>query len=363
VQSDIGGFRFDYGSSYVLEDTNGRPYISGRMYADSNSGAVKVSPSIGTREVWSGFSRAEWEVVNWLKFNAGLRYDGFSIKEKGQPYVVGNYKAVYVDKDGARLNPTIGVTVTPVAGLQFYALYTEGYRPPSLRETIGSDSGLAPNPALRPETARNKEFGMNFLKDSALVEGDKLRFKASYFINNAEDYISRVQNPNAAPGAPFFSVDNLARAMFTGIELSGSYDAGMFFSQAAFTYYTDFEFCRTLATCAAASVANDYMVNQLPPQMTNSLTVGARLFDKRLTIGGRVNYAGARLGPLPVSAQQTNFWLPYTVVDAFVSYKVTDDVTFDLKGENLADRYYIDALNGWMPSPGRTIRASMTATF
>jgi hemoglobin/transferrin/lactoferrin receptor protein len=38
-------------------------------------------------------------------------------------------------------------------------------------------------------------------------------------------------------------------------------------------------------------------------------------------------------------------------------------MTFDLKGENIFDRYYVDAMNGWMPSPGRTIRASLTAKF
>ena len=363
LATSAGALRFDYGASYALEDTNGKPYISGRVYADSNVGAVPLNPSIGTRQIWSGYSSGEWEATDWLKFNAGVRYDGFSIDERGKPYVVGKYVATYADKSGGRLNPTASVTITPLSGVQLYALYEEGFRPPSLRETIGSDSGLAPNPLLEPETAKNWEFGVNYLKDGLLAENDKTRLKFAHFINNYDNYISRVQNPNLAGGSPFYSVANLDTAMFKGFELSGSYDVGFFFGEAAITYYTDFEFCRTKATCASATLANDYALNQLPPELTKSLTVGVRLFDEKLTLGGRVIAAGNRLGPLPTSPQQTNFWVPYTVYDAFASYKVNENVTFELNAENLFDRYYIDALDGWMPSPGRTIRTELTTRF
>ncbi len=94
------------------------------------------------------------------------------------------------------MNPSLGATLTPVQrlGLQFYALYSEGYRPPSLRESIGNDSLLQPNPNLKPEISKDWEFGINYLKDGALFKRDKVRVKAAYFINNYDDYISRVQN-------------------------------------------------------------------------------------------------------------------------------------------------------------------------
>ena len=47
----------------------------------------------------------------------------------------------------------------------------------------------------------------------------------------------------------------------------------------------------------------------------------------------------------------------------FVSYKMSDNLQLDLNGENLFDRYYVDALDGWMPSPGRTLRASATMRY
>jgi len=358
-----GAFKFDYGASYTLEDTNGKPYISGRQF--SNLPGVPLRQSTGTREIGSVFSNGEWEPTSWLKFNAGLRYDGFSIDERGGPVTsLGtNYVAVFADKSGGRLNPTAGVTLTPLDGLQFYALYAEGFRPPSLRETIGSDSGLAPNPELEPETAKNWEFGINYLKDGLVARDDKVRMKAAYFINNYDNYISRVPNPKPANGAPVFSVANIPQAMFKGFELSGSYSMGYFFAEAALTYYTDFEFCSASGTCASSSLTNDYAVNQLPPKLSKSLTLGVRLLDDTLTVGTRITSVGNRLGPLPSSWQQTNFWLPYTVYDGFVTYKVSDNLQLDLNGENLFDRYYVDALDGWMPAPGRTIRAGATMRY
>jgi len=319
--------------------------------------------SVGTREVARAFADAEWEASNWLRFNGGLRYDYFRIDEKGGPRVSSNYTAVFADKSGARLNPSAGLTVTPLEGVQLFAQYEEGYRPPSLRETIGSDSGLAPNPDLEPELAKNWEFGANYMKDGMLADNDRVRLKAAYFRNNYENYISRVPNPDLGAGKPFYSVANLATARFSGIEVAAEYDIGYFFAQAGLTYYTSFEFCRTKSTCAAANEPNDYAANHLPPEIWRSLTLGVRLFDEKLVLGGRAIDVGKRMGPLPVSAQQTNFWLPYRVFDAFATYEFNDNTTFSLNVENLTDRYYIDALNGWMPSPGRTARASVMLKF
>lgn len=55
--------------------------------------------------------------------------------------------------------------------------------------------------------------------------------------------------------------------------------------------------------------------------------------------------------------------MPYTVVDALATYKINDNPTFDLQAENLTDRFYIDALDGWNPLPGRTLRATLSTRF
>lgn len=108
---------------------------------------------------------------------------------------------------------------------------------------------------------------------------------------------------------------------------------------------------------------SDYALNHMPPETTVSVTLGARLFKERLTFGVRGNDVGKRLTPISTERQRTVYWLPYTVYDAFVTWKATDRLTLDLRGENLTDQYYVDALDGWTPSPGRTVRLNLTASF
>jgi hemoglobin/transferrin/lactoferrin receptor protein len=196
VDTSFGLVKADYGASYVLEDMYGHEYYS-RIY--QNEVGALMQPSVGTREIASLFSRGEWEINDWLTVSSGLRYDAYRIDEKGEPQTVGTY----ADKEGGRFNPSASVTVSPFDGVQIYGLYSEGVRPPSLRELIGSDSLLAPNPDLEPEIAKNWEFGVNYLADSVFEEDDRLRMKLAYFHNNYEDYISRVSNRTpVVPGAP-----------------------------------------------------------------------------------------------------------------------------------------------------------------
>ncbi|KAB1088500.1 TonB-dependent receptor [Neorhizobium galegae] len=353
--TERGKVSVDYGVSYLLEDIDSRPYRS-RTYADTIG--VLMSPSIGTRAIASAFTQGEWEATDWLKLNAGLRYDYYQLKDKGITSDTG-----VREKDGGRLNPSISATIEPLDGLQFYALYAEGVRPPTMRETMGNDGNVIPNPNLKAEVSKNWEVGVNYSMDGLATDSDSARLKLAYFNNNYVDYISRVPS-NAGPGRPVFTFDNLRKARFSGVEVSAAYDLGMLFAEGSLTYYTNYEFCRTLSTCSDTTGDMDYAANHMPPEMMKRLTIGTKLFEDRLTAGIRITQAGARLSPVTPSARQyTGMWVPYTVVDAFATYKITDNLTFDLQAENLTDRFYIDALDGWNPAPGRTIRATLTAKF
>jgi hemoglobin/transferrin/lactoferrin receptor protein len=108
----------------------------------------------------------------------------------------------------------------------------------------------------------------------------------------------------------------------------------------------------------------DYAANHIPPKVMSSITAGVNLFEDRLKAGVRITHAGDRLSPVtPQARQYTGMWVPYTVVDAFATYKINDSLTFDFQAENLTNKFYIDALDGWNPAPGRTVRATLTAKF
>jgi outer membrane receptor protein involved in Fe transport len=154
-----------------------------------------------------------------------------------------------------------------------------------------------------------------------------------------------------------FQIQNIDRARFEGIEFTALYDAPVVFAEGTFNYYRDIEFCNSLG-CGATDEA-DYGTNHVPPRYTVSLTLGTRLLDEKLTLGGRITYVDERALPVvanPNYSIQTEKWVPYILVDAFASYQVSENIRLDFSADNIFDRYYVDALNNLLqPAPGRTM--------
>ena len=54
-------------------------------------------------------------------------------------------------------------------------------------------------------------------------------------------------------------------------------------------------------------------------------------------------------------------WQPVATWDAYLRYKIGKNLTAELVGTNLGNRYYLDPINPThMPAPGRTIRIGIT---
>ncbi|PRX09588.1 UNVERIFIED_ORG: hemoglobin/transferrin/lactoferrin receptor protein [Martelella mediterranea] len=353
--TDAGTISVDYGGAYTYEDMDGDEYCSRPM---TTTPCVWMQPSVGNRSVGSVFSTTEWEINDWLTLDGGLRYDMWRLEDRNTVDTPPEDR----NRDGGSLSPSIGVTVSPFEGVQLFTRYAEGIRPPTMRETMFSDGNATPNPDLLPETTKSWEAGVNYLGHDLFTGGDVGRLKLAYFHNDHKDYISRV-TAVPKPGEPMFTFANLNKVKSRGIELSGAYDAGGFFTEGSLNYYTEFEFCETSA-CSDAPVSQDYAVAHVPPEIALTLTAGVRLFDEKLTIGGRVNHSGKRLLELTQSdRQRTPMWVPYTTVDAFVDYEISDNLSLNVQAQNLFDRYYVDSIDGWVPAPGRTIRANLTARF
>lgn len=311
----------------------------------------------GDRLLTSAFNQTRLDVTDWLRLEGGLRYDHYEAKGTSE-----GLSALPTGSD-SRVNPSATVTVMPLDGLQLFASYTEGWRPPSLREwSVIGIGAIVQNPDLKPEVSKNVEFGLNVKRDGVFMAGDALRFKAVYFDNNYDDYIVRVRAPYST-----YTWTNIDQAEFRGYELSARYDTGKVFVEAGFTKYDDIEFCGSNGICGNAAAAGDYGIMNVPPKYSGTVTVGARLFDERLEIGTRVYSFGERLGGYGLVTGAVNpptVWNKSTIVDIFGSYKVSKDVSLDFSAENIGDRYYMDAMStGPIPSPGRTLRAGLTAKF
>ncbi|VCU68457.1 Heme/hemopexin utilization protein C precursor [Pigmentiphaga humi] len=381
-----GEIKLDYGVSAQWENigTTGEDADAPRYFFRN-----------GTRSEYSVFAGLQWKPVDSLTFEGGLRYMRFKSHDDNAT-VINNDSRYCFDDDGdgqcdpvyyanrkSGTTPMLSLTWEPLAGLQFYGSYAEAMRMPSLFE---SSSGFSAAPTLdsnlRPEHAYNREIGVNYLKDGLWKSHDKFRLKLAYFRNTVRDYLTRTipntwEDTSTGVNSGFFRMRNIDKATFNGVELSGSYDVGYLFTQFGATRYTKIETCLTGSyrrePCTDYGIAASYINNMIPPNWHASLLVGARLFDRKLTLGLRGTFMGQR-NRVPEYDNQTATggiafaspieWHAYRIYDLFASYKVSDRLSIDFNIDNLTDRYYLDALSlGMVPAPGRTARLGVTLQF
>ena len=349
IDSGFGLFDLNYGATYSHEKTVQNP--------GTNIGME------GSRAVGAVFANADYKPVDWLTLSAGLRYQAYETRDNSENSTIEGL-------DGSRLTPRLGVTVEPLDGFQIFGNYAQGWRPPSIRETLFNMPGLIePNPLLKPERSKNYEIGINYLSDNLLLDDDKLRLKLSYFDNSYDDYIVRTYGNRAGLPYPYRVYANIDGAKFKGFEISASYDASMFFADANFNRYTNVKYCYAAkagqnAECNDGTPPDDYQAIYVPPVYSGSLTIGARFLEETLTVGGRVNFVGDRALKRSGVGMVESEWRSYQVYDTFASYKLNENFSFNASIENVFDLYYLDAMSEALtPSPGRTFRISATARF
>ena len=368
IDTGIGAFTIDTGFEFVHEEATALQSQTFHKITGERRWIDAWQPS-GTRIMTGGYANAALDVTEWLSVSGGARYDWYSSKGKG-------YLAAYPDKSDSRLSPNVGMTLTPIEGVQLFGLYKEGFRPPSLRESHWNFQDIIiNNPDLEPEISKNWEFGFNLLRDDVFSYGDGLRFKAVLFDNRYDGYMYRA--PVSGTRRPY-QWTNLDHANYEGFELSGSYDAGAWFLDGSYNRYFTIEYCPAGLPCytpklgspsSGTALRNDYVTNYIPPKHTGSLTAGVRMFDQALTVGGRVHFASTRFGSSwsdsvgPTGQVGVQFpWPRYTILDIFGSYEFNQNTMLNVSVENLTDEYYFGALSSTgIASPGRTARISLTS--
>ena len=361
LTNDYGGLDLTYGLSFLSEDT--RP--------------SKFTPELetwldlrdGTRQEAAAFTKAAWKATDWLTINGGLRYQHYWTEDRNAPEQARpGYTYDTALSDGG-FSPSVGVTLEPFDGTQFYVNYSNALRSPSIFEGVSAFT-MNVNSNLRPERSSNWEVGTNLRREGVFSADDQAMMKLGFFDWNVDNYISRewYTDPRGISG---MRIHNIAGAHFQGIELSGRYERGGFTAELAANYYTDVEFCRTATTCGHKSLYADYATNQVPPEYTVALTLSQTFLDDALTVGGRISRTGSRaIGHGDVTAQGASQfislidWKPYTLVDAFAEYRINETLTASFRIENLTDAYYVDPLSlVQQPGPGRTFYASLKAEF
>lgn len=334
--------RFETGS-LGHELTYGGDWMSDDVDTVSAAGGSDIYTPSGTRKVWGAYIQDKIS-YDWLEIIAGLRYDSFKLESDA------------TNNSGDRLSPRLTVGISPFAspalsGLQFYGTYAEGYRAPTITETLISGLHYAgpspfvflPNPDLKPETAKTVEFGANYRYDGVFSADDNLRLKATYFHNDVDGFI------DLQPVGRNYQYQNYANAKIQGFELEGVYDAAWGFAALSASIIDGH-------TVTYGGIRDDLLT--IPSaQLTGQL--GFRFLEDRLTVGGEVQFNGKPKG--------NDTAKDYTLVNAFASYKASDNFKLDFRVDNIFDVKYANPLNATATTPvyepGVTLKLAATMLF
>jgi hemoglobin/transferrin/lactoferrin receptor protein len=364
---------------------------------DLTASFTGATPS-GNRDVYSAFTNATLEHDDWLVVSGGLRYDYYKLH--GTTSVFGlettsttscalyhptiptlclapatNTTTTYpetvldVDNSQGEFLPTAMVAVQPYDWLQPFVKYSRSMRPPSIMETFftGGHPGAtvvqyAPNPDLVAEVGDTFEIGANVTQNGLFTADDSFRFKAVGFYRQIDNYISMgtvVRPETGREHTAYVNVDGTTR--MKGIELEANYDAGRWYAGSSYTYL-DTEFGDSY-TYAGTTYDVSPSVIFVPPRNKVSLDAGVRLFEKKLVVGGRINYVGGtspNIGSLTASYVSED----YTLYDVYGSYAFNENTTLRFAVSNLTDVAYVPALGTTSyPGPGRTATVSLGFKF
>lgn len=338
---------------------------------DSRGNSNITTPS-GIRTVSGGFIQLKQNYGTWFEAVSAIRYDRYNLQSGS------------TNTGGDRFSPKITLGVTPVAGFQPYVSYAEGYRAPSITETVISGahatgggpaffvcpdgtSGLfcfLPNPNLRPEVGKNKEVGFNLKYDNIFSASDSFRGKINLFRNDVSDYIDLVASTPVPTGfgsfSQFYQYQNIANARIEGFEAETMYDAGDWFVGVAGHYIK------------GKNVQTNIGLATITPTKVVT-TGGVRLLDRTLILSAQ----WASYGPnndVPAGYVPST---GYDLINMYLTYNATKDIVFSASIDNLLNQYYRPyAIPGsstdgttqndvlWTsPGPGRVYKAGLKIHF
>ncbi|MBR1197154.1 TonB-dependent hemoglobin/transferrin/lactoferrin family receptor [Bradyrhizobium sp. AUGA SZCCT0240] len=343
--------------------------------SDSRGNSEITTPG-GHRKVSGAFIQLKQNYSTWFEAVSAIRYDRYELQSST------------VSTGGDRFSPKITLGVTPVAGFTPYVSYSEGYRAPSITETLiagehatgggptlfpcpGGTAGLfcfLPNPGLRPEVGKNKEAGVNLKYNGIFAADDSFRGKFNVFRNDVSDYIDLVgSTPRTAilvpvPGlfSQFFQYQNIASARIEGFEAEALYDAGTWYLGVAGHLIR------------GKNTQTNVGLSTITPRKVTT-TAGVRLLDRTLILAAQWASFGAN-NDLPAG------YLPstsYELVNLYLTWNATKDIVFSASIDNLLNQYYRPyAIPGSStdgttqndvlfssPGPGRVYKAGLKIHF
>ncbi|BEV45269.1 TonB-dependent hemoglobin/transferrin/lactoferrin family receptor [Afipia carboxidovorans] len=313
--------------------TYGADGFRDRVSTYDKSGNSDATTPGGERTVTGGFVQWKLNYASWAELISAVRYDNYRLSSN-----IGG-------TSGDRFSPKVTLGLLPTHVVTPYISYSEGYRAPSITETLVAGSHVAsgpgqgdtaqcpdgsrgffcflPNPNLRPEVGKNKEIGLNVKKNDLFTAGDSFRGKFNVFQNDVTDFIDAIQFACPAPMGQCYQYQNIAAARIRGFEAETMYDANLWFLGVSGSF------------TEGKNTQTGIGLYSIPSQKITT-TAGVRFDEGRVVAS--VMWTNVK-GNTDIPA---NF-LPatsYDLVNVYLSVKPTKNLTLIGSVENLLNQYY-----------------------
>ena len=317
---------------------------------------------------------------------------------------------------GSGWTPAASVTFNLTDYARAYLRYTQTLRFPSIFEgTVGVPISPKLNTTSvnrygyqwKPERGKNFEVGYIHDLTGMFPKMRKADFRINYFRNTTKNIIDRNDQ---------LEFEQFDKQIRSGAELSARFDTGKVYGSlgvirtirndvcdegAAFTDRLQSTVLRLhvqssgskpllrAPTCFPGGVKIDgYLSSMMQPRWSVDAELGARFLKNKLDVGTRFHWhsdvyktrvdswRGFERAVNDHYATATDEvkgytdgiedmrWTPTAVVDAYLRYRINKNITAELVGTNLTNRYYMDPFSrSFMPAPGRTVRIGITGKF
>ncbi|MBR0560440.1 TonB-dependent receptor domain-containing protein [Neokomagataea anthophila] len=346
----------DYGGEYYHDHIN----------TTDKTGYTGATPS-GNRAVGSAFTQATmaWKII---QLTGALRYDAYRLSGNGVNEASGFTRVsaghFNVNKSADAVNPKVTLSVNPLKGLQLYANYGLGFRPPATTETLyaGSHPGLGflkfiPNPDLNPERTHGWEVGAKLHYSDILTDRDHLTFSGDVFDTGIRNYIGQtlvIHPTRTRPYIPTYGYffQNISGTTHTsGFEGQIKYDTPRIFASLSYT--------NTTTKLPQADYTGYDQIVTTPPRSVMDGTLGVHFWDKKVTIGARVRAATHTAGQPSAETGLAKMRAGYVVFDLFGDWQITKQIQLSTSASNVTNRQYYASSLAAIPNQGLTVMSGL----
>jgi catecholate siderophore receptor len=283
------------------------------------------------------------DLGNRWQVTGGLRWDRSHVDFRSLARATGT--TLELERTDRMLSWRGGVVYHPRVNGSVYVGYNTAFNPSADAAATGAALSDVPTAAnyvdLEPEKTRSFETGTKWD-----VAGNRLSLTAAFFHTTKTN--ARTRNASNEP----FVLDGEQRVQ--GVELSAAGAVADGWNVLAGVAFIDSEI---VASANPAELGQDFA---LTPERSASLWTTYE-WPAGLTIGGGVTYQDAVFRNTLNTLSVPSYWL----LGATAAYRLNENLTLRVNGDNLTDEQYVDRVGGghYVPGSRRAVKLSADVRF